>query len=290
MKSHGSRGVRLWSTLMVGLALALVPLLAFSPWEKPARADEDRELQVVGGTVVSNGKYPFVAALYDSRRGSTFFDSQFCGGALIDRDSVLTAAHCVYREPAGPLFVSVGRVVLDSDQGQLREVAKIHVHPRYRGCAGSCAHDVAVLRLSGRIDGIRPVKLATARRNYLERPGRFATGAGWGSTIAQSPSGGAVSYPNHMREVKLPIVIDEYARRAYGSDYVPSLHVPAGRTGKDTCQGDSGGPLFTKTSGGYTQIGVASWGAGCGASGYPGIYSEVNSSGVRPFIIDKAGE
>ena len=50
---------------------------------------------IVGGTAVPNSKYPFMVALLDKRRAGDAFDEQFCGGTLIDKDSVLTAAHCL---------------------------------------------------------------------------------------------------------------------------------------------------------------------------------------------------
>jgi secreted trypsin-like serine protease len=44
----------------------------------------------------------------------------------------------------------------------------------------------------------------------------------------------------------------------------------------DTCGGDSGGPLFTNgVDGKPIQVGVVSWGAGCGSPGAPGIYARV---------------
>ena len=44
--------------------------------------------------------------------------------------------------------------------------------------------------------------------------------------------------------------------------------------GADSCQGDSGGPLFVRSTG--IQVGITSWGYGCAAPGYPGVYTEVS--------------
>ena len=47
-----------------------------------------------------------------------------------------------------------------------------------------------------------------------------------------------------------------------------------------TCQGDSGGPLFFKAvGGGFIQAGITSWGFGCGATGFPGVYTRLSNRG-----------
>lgn len=273
---------------MAGLLGGFVLLQSAAPVQAQ---DETRyETRVIGGTAVPDGKYPFVTALLDTRYGSTTYQQQFCGGTLIDRDSVLTAAHCVYGSSAAPLRVTAGKTVLDSSQGQKRAVARIFIHPKYNPDRSS-AYDTAVLKLKSPVSGIRPVKLATSRQNYLESAGRNATVAGWGNTVAQ-PAGGSAGtkYPNRMREAQVPLVSDSKAASVYGSSYYKGLMVAAGKTGKDTCQGDSGGPLFAKVAGAYTQIGVTSFGAGCGAAGYPGVYAEVNASAIRSFVVNAASK
>jgi secreted trypsin-like serine protease len=50
--------------------------------------------QIVGGTEVPDGKYPFMASLQFQFEGEEW--QHGCGGTLIDaRGLVLTAAHCV---------------------------------------------------------------------------------------------------------------------------------------------------------------------------------------------------
>jgi secreted trypsin-like serine protease len=229
-------------------------------------------------------------ALLDARFGSTSFQQQFCGGTLIDEDSVLTAAHCVVSTSVQPTHVTIGRTVLDSNQGQKRRVSEILIHPLYNPSQDD-AYDAAVLELSNPVSGIVPIKLATSNQNFAESPKRNATVAGWGNTIAQ-PAGGSAgsSFPNRMREAQVPLVSDNQAASVYGSNYVKSLMVAAGKEGKDTCQGDSGGPMFTKVNSSYRQIGITSFGIGCGADGFPGVYTEVNASPIRSFITGAASE
>lgn len=271
------------------LALALALALGFGVAMPVFAADEgDIQPQVVGGTAVPDGKYRFVASLGDTRFGNNVYQRHFCGGSLLDSDSVLTAAHCVQGSLPQPLRVTVGRTVLTSDQGQTRGVSRISIHPKYNEVLNQ-SYDAAVLTLKRPVTGIAPIKLASAAQDSLERPGRLATIAGWGNTIKQPPNGdNGSNYPDRMRKARVPIVSDATAKRVYGSSYVRSLMVAAGREGKDTCQGDSGGPMFRSLSSGTYQIGITSFGAGCGAQGYPGIYTEVNAPAIRSFIVNAA--
>ncbi len=43
----------------------------------------------------------------------------------------------------------------------------------------------------------------------------------------------------------------------------------------DTCQGDSGGPLVAKVGGKATQVGIVSWGEGCGIPKLHGVYTRL---------------
>jgi secreted trypsin-like serine protease len=278
--------------LLAGMGIALLTLASAVAL---AADDTDYQAQIVGGTAVSNGEYPFMASLQKGRNNQPPAKEHFCGGTLIDPDSVLTAAHCavyIKREiPARKLRVVVGLTVLNSDQGQARGISSlsdISVHPRYHG-SNSSAYDSAVIELDRPVR-FNAIKLATAEQNELEKPGRKARIAGWGNTIKQTPPYHQEpdSYPNRMHAATVPLVSDARAKDVYGSLYVQSIMVAAGKEGKDTCQGDSGGPMWTSTPQGRRQIGITSFGAGCGAQGYPGVYAEVNASTIRGFITEAA--
>ena len=307
------------ATLVGALVAAMVvSLVVFvhSGEAAPHAADEQtpyasvspKSPMIVGGTAVPNGKYPFMAALLDKRRPGNAFQEQFCGGTLIDKNRVLTAAHCFFDAKGDPdpesinaLKVIVGRTVLTSSQGQVRSIKRKFIHPKYNpNSAAFGNYDAAVLKVSRSVSGIAPINLASSKQNYLEKPGRKATVAGWGSTTAReacvpSPLHQPV-YPEQMREAQVPIVSDSRAdqiyqdicrsRGALRSTFTPQLMVAAGGTGKDTCQADSGGPLFVAqaSSAKYTQIGITSFGPGCGPKRFPAAYTEVNASPIASFI------
>jgi secreted trypsin-like serine protease len=267
----------------------------------PASLDQSRLVtpRIVGGTAVPNGKYPFQAALLIQSSGTNDYQRQFCGGSLISPFEVLTAAHCVEFFGDGPeqlplseLRVVVGRTVLSSTQGQRRRAAAVSIHPRYNPVTAS--HDVAVVHLASPINGIRPIMLVTPGVDALERPGTLATVTGWGNTIAQpvGPGGGGANFPDRMREAQVPIVSRVECKTALATvgDTIDATMLCAGRTNLDSCQGDSGGPLFFRAvGGGFIQVGITSWGYGCGATGFPGVYARLSNRSVGNFILEVTG-
>ena len=286
----------LWATLVGALVAAIVVsffVFVRSGEAAPHAADEQtpyasvrlKSPMIVGGTAVPNGKYPFMAALLDKRRPGDAFDELFCGGTLIDKDSVLTAAHCLVNPKPDKVQVVVGRTAVNQNRGQLRSVSRRFIHPRYSGNERAEVYDAAVLKLSRPVKGIKPIKLATAKQNNLEKPAHILTTAGWG-VVKQRP-GPFDILPFRMHEVSVPVVSDSRAKRAYQSQslkYLPSLHVAAGKKGNGPCFGDSGGPLFDSDS--RTQVGIMSYGAGgCGQASYPAVYTEVNNVQIGKWIL-----
>jgi secreted trypsin-like serine protease len=280
--------------IALGLAAA-VPVFA---------ADKVGQYQtsVVGGDPVPDGKYPFMVSLQANTSGASPSKEHFCGGTLIDSDSVLTAAHCAdyigavtipgisvsYRD----VRIVVGLTKLDSSQGQARRILSltdVHIHPRYN--PRTSTYDAAVIELNQPVDNPRPIKLArAASRDRLERPGTSARIAGWGTTKRVGPSEqNRDDVSNRLRDATPPIVSDAECDRAYNGDIQRDVQVCAGHRGEDSCQGDSGGPMWVTTKAGRRQIGTTSFGVGCGTARYPGVYTEVNAHAIRSFITRAAG-
>jgi secreted trypsin-like serine protease len=279
----------LWATLVGALVAAMVVsffVFVRSGEAAPQTADEQtsyasvssKSPMIVGGTAVPNGNYPFMAYVKLYRNGKR---SGFCAGSLIDRNSVLTAAHCLLNTTGA--VVVVGRSDLrKKNRGQEIGASRPFIHPRFIGNG----YDAGVLKLRRPVKGIKPIKLATAKQNNLEKPGHILTAAGWG-VMKQRPD----ILPKRMHDVSVPVVSDSRAKRAYqsqGPKYLPSLQVAAGKKGKSPCFGDSGGPLFD--SGSRTQVGITSHGAvqKCGTARYPVVYTEVNNPNIRNFILSAA--
>jgi len=280
--------------------------------------------RVIGGRPVADGVYPFQAALLGEPFGETDYDRQFCGGSLIGPYEVLTAAHCTdFIVPdeevddeldlaISDVAVVVGRTVLSSDQGQRRAVESVTIHPDWDP-VGTFSPDVAVLRLAEPVIGIEPIQLPTPGTDALERPGRVMTVTGWGNTVQQpvGPGGGVVEQPDRLQAARVPLLSADECAAAYSFDSEPTdpetdtvepepetmtslvdteTMICAGEAGRDTCQGDSGGPMFLRSpTGSYLQLGITSWGFGCAALGYPGVYARVSSATIGNFIQSVTG-
>lgn len=227
--------------------------------------------QVIGGTSVKEGAYPFVAALLEVRNGRSAYTQQFRGGTLIDETHVLTAAQCApARRNLKYIRVVAGRTVRSSNQGQLRRAVAVKIHPGFS--PRSRVNDAAILTLSAVINRITPARVATQAGDSYETQDTLLTVAGWGNTVQQSPSMKEPDkYPNEMREANVPAVSDRQCQQQYGSrGFSASTMLCAGKPGVDSCQGDSGGPLSLRSKVVRScSLGSLAWGLGAAPTNTP---------------------
>jgi hypothetical protein len=175
----------------------------------------------------------------------------------------------------------VGAARLSAGDGQVRQPAEIRIAPGYDGDSTHGA-DVALVRLSAPVEGIVPVEPVRPSERARWEPGDRAVVVGWGVT---SEAGTAAS--DELLAAGLPIQPDAVmaAADAYGDSFRPSDMLGAGPVegGSDACFGDSGGPLLIGRGTTLRQIGVVSFGRGCGRAGQPGVYSRLGEGRVRAF-------
>ena len=251
----------------------LASLLAAST---AAFASTNEATRIVGGEQSTAVQWPSIVSIKSASSAS-----HFCGASLIAPQWVLTAAHCLFESNgeetlASDIIVTVGEYDLTSSPATpSTNVEQIFTHSEYN--AVNSVNDIALIKLTEAVNTptISPVDISDT--TYFVDQGEEVTVMGWGSTVAYAPDQTIdPSYPGILRQVTLPLNTDQQCSSSLGSNYTSEM-ICAGfpQGGADSCQGDSGGPLVIKTSAGWQQIGVVSWGFGCASAGNPGVYTRL---------------
>jgi len=224
--------------------------------------------RIVGGTATTINNFPYQISLQRS-------GSHSCGGSIYNNRIIVTAAHCLQSVSASSLRIRAGSSYWNSG-GVVIAVAAFRNHEGYN--PSTMVNDVAVIRLASTLTmstTIKTVPLASTN----PANGAAAVVSGWGTL-----SSGSSSIPSQLQYVNLNIVGQTQCASStyrYGSQIKNSM-ICAYAANKDSCQGDSGGPLVS----GGNLVGVVSWGYGCAAAGYPGVYADVPY--LRSWIVNAA--
>lgn len=225
--------------------------------------------RIIGGkTVNPPNRYPWVVALVKKRRNNE--NDFYCGGAMINKQYVLTAAHCIEKEKISETRIAIGAHDSSSDPVTV-QAAKFIFHPKYRN--KTLFNDIALIKLVPNVDfyyKVNPICLPT--EGDLALDAYSAVVAGWGMQSFDSAS----TVNTNLQEVELSIVSNAKCSARYGGIVLDTNICAGGEEKKDACGGDSGGPLFSKFNNKWYVVGIVSWGVSCGRKDYPGVYTRVS--------------
>ncbi|KAH8325994.1 hypothetical protein KR067_012129, partial [Drosophila pandora] len=220
--------------------------------------------RIVGGKFVPIEDVPWQVAFLENNHF-------YCGGSILNKWFILTAAHCAYKSNGTTkqnITIRAGSS-LKNYGGQLVNVSKIILHEKYNHT--TVVNDIAILQLEKPLNttnpAIQPIELAEKSPS----PGTNVLVSGWGSMTNQP----FTFQPEILLGVNLTIVDTVSCRKSYieGNYTFPETVVCAHQCGKDSCQGDSGGPLVTWPN--PKLVGIVSGGTDCAFS-YPGFYTDQN--------------
>ncbi|XP_019846289.2 chymotrypsin-2-like isoform X3 [Bactrocera dorsalis] len=180
--------------------------------------------RIYGGQNAAEGQFPYQVLV--TRAGDGYI--VVCGGAIISRNYVLTAAHCVNGYSPSDYSIRAGTVKYNSG-GVVIKVAEVKIHPQY----SAYNYDIALLRLSSPLsfnDKIKPVLLGST--DLPEGIPTIITG--WGGVS----SGGLANQLQYNTEYTLNR--DSCIKRL--NTIADSMRCLGKSAGNGVCGGDSGGP------------------------------------------------
>lgn len=224
-------------------------------------------------------EWPWHAAILEKPE-----DLYVCGASLMSDTWILTAAHCIddymtfNNRLDSILKVRLGEYDVSATSELLShveiDVEAIELHPDFNNA--TLFNDIAMLKLAAPIKRMRNIDTVCMPKRtdaaHVLTSRCYVTG--WGRRSETS------EHSVVLKEIKVPLWNQQSCQTAlreqFGPAYIlPNTAICAGAEGRDACDGDGGGPLVCEKDGRWYQIGVVSFGIGCGRRNTPGVYTRV---------------
>lgn len=277
----------------------------------------NEDLKIVGGEAATAHSWPAEAwvqfvvnqtvTVKTKRNRHETFDVAYqvsCGGTLIDRDTVLSAGHCVMdsidfeddegnsysvplsaQQAASMYNIYLGFQDISTQDGTIVGVSKVIQHPEFS--SETLLNDLSIFKLNTSVELSKTIQIACLPLS-AGFPNKFNVttyASGWGLE-----SENAQNIPSILQNVKLTIYtgptcnnVDQYP------DWNKQICAGDLAGGKDTCSGDSGSAIYYNSTinntAKFIAVGITSYGNGCALKGYAGVYTNISS--YLPWIYEQ---
>ncbi|KAL3808686.1 hypothetical protein ACHAXA_009239 [Cyclostephanos tholiformis] len=250
--------------------MALAPTMGADEVKNRRMQEQDRaDARIIGGSEAVEDRFSYAVSLQ-------YLDKHNCGGSLIARDVVLTAAHCV----GGITSAVLGRHNLADGDGEVFSIRRQLPHPEYHATIPENDFMLVFLEGTTTADNFIPVKLNSDP--LVPSVGQDMTVMGWGDTDSSGVQDDFFVMSDVLLSIDVGFLSDEECGAIWGvepSEISDSMMCAKRPNGRGTCQGDSGGPLVIKGDDGAPdlQLGVVSFGSGLGcATDVPDVYARIS--------------
>nr|XP_005170582.2 granzyme-like protein 1 [Danio rerio] len=240
------------------LLVSLVPDLTFTA-----------RVGIEDGTEAKPHSRPYMVSLQINSQ-------HICGGSLISKEFVLTAAHCWDKDDVLTVVTGAHDLRKKAIYNTFKVTSYIP-HPDYNSY--TLENDIMLLKLKTKVRLSNSVGLISLPRNGEDlKADTLCSIAGWGRLWRKGAK------TDRLREAETVIVNDAECERRWESDYVASKMICAYGHG-GTCSGDSGGPLVCNN----TAVGITAFSDRylCKSRLFPDVFARI--SAYLPWIQNITG-
>ncbi|XP_034340323.2 inactive serine protease 45 [Arvicanthis niloticus] len=205
-----------------------------------------------------------------------------CGGALIDRNWVVSAAHCIQSNKEYSVILGSSTLHPNGSSRALKiPVGDIIMHPKYWG-RNFIRSDVALLCLETPVTFNKYVQpICLPEHNFNFKVGMKCWVTGWGQ--AKEHASAKLTLTPELWKAEVFIIDNKNCDRIFHKKISYPRVIPLIRKNmicttnfrEDICYGDPGGPLVCEVDGRWILAGVFSWEKSCAKAPSLNVYTRI---------------